>query len=122
MRFLLRPSTHAFRGLLDCALLSQCFPCLVERIAGSLSYISIEHIGNTAVAAGLSSKPIIDILIILQSMTEAKHWIKPLETLAYVFSKENSDISHWILSKGMPPFGEKRSHHIHIVESSNNAR
>ncbi len=26
MRFLLRPSTHAYRGLFDFALLSQCFP------------------------------------------------------------------------------------------------
>ncbi|MFZ2486150.1 MAG: GrpB family protein [Candidatus Rickettsiella isopodorum] len=88
----------------------------IKGMAGQLSYISIEHIGNTVVA-GLSSKPIIDILITVQSITEANHWVKPLETLAYVFSKENSDKSHWIFSKGMPPFGEKRTHNVHIVES-----
>lgn len=88
----------------------------IKGMAGQLSYISIEHIGNTVVAV-LSSKPIIDILITVQSITEANHWVKPLETLAYVFSKENSDKSHWIFSKGMPPFGEKRTHNVYIVES-----
>ena len=86
----------------------------IKGMAGQLSYISIEHIGSTAVA-GLSSKPIIDILITVQSMGAANHWHKPLETLACVFSEVNSDKSHWIFSKGMPPFGEKRTHHVHIV-------
>ena len=90
----------------------------IKGMAGQLSYISIEHRGSTAFP-GVSSIPIIEILIILQSMTEAKHWIKLLETLAYVFSEENSDKSDWIFSKGMPPFGEKRTHHVHIVETYN---
>ncbi len=88
----------------------------IKGMAGQLSYISIKHAGSTTMP-GLSSKPIIDILITVQSMAEAKHWIKPLETLAYVFSEENSDKSHWIFSKGMPPFGEKRTHHVHIVKN-----
>lgn len=89
----------------------------IKGMAGQLSYVSIEHIGNTAVP-GLSSKPIIDILITVESIAEANHWIKPLETLAYFFSKQNSDKSHWMFSKGgMPPFGEKRTHHVHIVEN-----
>jgi GrpB-like predicted nucleotidyltransferase (UPF0157 family) len=88
----------------------------IKGMAGQLAYISIEHIGSTAVA-GLSSKPIIDILITVQSMGEANHWYKPLETLAYVFSEENSDKSHWKFSKGKPPFGEKRTHHVHIVKN-----
>lgn len=88
----------------------------IKGIAGHLPYISIEHTGSTAMP-GLSSKPIIDILITVQSITEANHWVKPLEILAYVFSKENSDKTHWIFSKGMSPFGEKRTHHVHIVEN-----
>ncbi len=90
---------------------------VIKKIAGRLSYISIKHIGSTAVA-GFSSKPIIDILITLQSMAEANYWTKPLETLAYVFLTENSDKSHWVFFKGMPPYGEKRTHHVHVVENN----
>lgn len=84
----------------------------------SSSYELIEHIGSTAVPE-LSSKPIIDILIAVRSIEDAKNWIKPLETLGYVFWDENPDKNHLRFFKGMPPFGMKRTHHIHIVEVSN---
>ncbi len=41
MRFLLRPSTHAYRGLFDFALLSQCFP------VSSIDYKSCLRVRNT---------------------------------------------------------------------------
>lgn len=84
----------------------------------SLPSISIEHIGSTAVPE-LSSKPIIDILIVVNSIHEALSWVHPLETLGYVFWDENPDKTHLRLFKGMPPFGEKRTHHIHIVDKEN---
>lgn len=91
---------------------------VIKIITHPLSHISIEHIGSTAVPK-LSSKPIIDIFITLHSIKEADQWIKPLETLGYVFWDENPDKTHLRFFKGMPPFGMKRTHHIHIVEKTN---
>ncbi|WP_218813567.1 GrpB family protein [Rickettsiella endosymbiont of Dermanyssus gallinae] len=89
----------------------------IKGISSQLSYVSIEHLGSTAVP-GLASKPVIDIFIAVKSIEEAKQWIKPLETLAYVFWAENPSKSHLRFFKGMPPFGSKRTHHVHIIENS----
>lgn len=86
----------------------------IKGISSQLSHVSIEHLGSTAVP-GLSSKPVIDIFIAVKSIEEANQWIKPLETLAYVFWDENPNKSHLRFFKGMPPFGSKRTHHIHII-------
>lgn len=90
----------------------------IKAVSNQLPYVSIEHLGSTAVQ-GLASKPIIDIFIAIKSIEEAHQWINPLETLAYVFWDKNPDRSHLRFFKGMPPFGEKRTHHVHIVESGN---
>ena len=91
----------------------------IKTIASRLPFVSIEHIGSTAVPE-LSSKPIIDIFISIQSIKEAVNWIAPLESLGYLYWEENPDKTHLRFFKGMPPFGEERTHHVHIVESSNN--
>ncbi|MCJ8282326.1 MAG: GrpB family protein, partial [Rivularia sp. ALOHA_DT_140] len=44
----------------------------------------IQHIGSTAVP-GLAAKPIIDIMVGLNSLTDGKKIIKPLEELGYVY-------------------------------------
>lgn len=92
---------------------------VIKRVTNNASCL-IEHVGSTAVPK-LSSKPIIDIFIILKSIKEADQWIKPLETLGYVFWNENPDKTHLRFFKGMPPFGMKRTHHVHIVEATNDA-
>lgn len=83
-----------------------------------LPFVQIEHIGSTAVP-DLSSKSIIDIFIVVQTVEEAEKWIKPLEFLGYIFWDENPDKVHLRFFKGMPPFGTKRTHHIHIVDKNN---
>lgn len=85
----------------------------------NLSYVQIEHIGSTAVP-DLMSKPIIDIFIVLENITAAEQWIKPLEYCGYIFWSENPDKTHLRFFKGMPPFGMKRTHHIHIISVENN--
>lgn len=92
----------------------------IKETTPNLSYVSIDHIGSTAVE-NLSSKPIIDIFITLQSIEEAAQWIKPLETLGYVFWDTNPDQSHLRFMKGLPPFGKARTHHVHIIAASNPA-
>ena len=51
------------------------------------SFIAIEHIGSTSIP-DLSSKPIIDIAVLIRSHTEAEEFIEPLSTLGYRFDKE----------------------------------
>lgn len=84
----------------------------------NLPFVAIEHIGSTAVI-NLSSKPIIDIFIVLKSIKDADQWIKPLESMGYIFWGENPDKTHLRFFKGMPPFGNKRTHHIHVIDASN---
>lgn len=90
----------------------------INTLAKHCHYDCIEHIGSTAVA-DLASKPIIDLIIGIPSLTAAPQWITLLETLGYVYWNENPDKLHLRFFKGMPPFGRKRSHHIHIVETNN---
>jgi GrpB-like predicted nucleotidyltransferase (UPF0157 family) len=80
----------------------------------------IEHFGSTAVP-GLSAKPIVDILVEVTSLDDAKQRIVPiLEALGYDY--------FWRPSWGdnTPPFyawfikrntNGSRTHHIHMVES-----
>ncbi len=89
-------------------------------IASIMSYVDlpvvdIKHLGSTAIE-GMLAKPIIDIFIALDSMHESELWIKPLENMGYVFWSENPDKKHLRFFKGMPPFGIKRTHHVHIME------
>jgi GrpB-like predicted nucleotidyltransferase (UPF0157 family) len=90
----------------------------IKIIANDLPYVAIEHIGSTAVPK-LSSKPIIDIFITVKSIAESDHWVSVLESLGYLYWKDNPDREHLRFFKGMPPYGETRTHHIHIVEASN---
>lgn len=90
----------------------------IKIITRDLPHVAIEHIGSTAVPE-LSSKPIIDIFITVPSAAELEKWVSPLESLGYLYWADNPDKEHLRLFKGMPPYGEARTHHIHIVQASN---
>jgi GrpB-like predicted nucleotidyltransferase (UPF0157 family) len=89
------------------------------RVAGVLSkdlVARIDHIGSTAVR-GLVAKPIIDLLVSVHSLIEAKQVaISPLEELGYAYWFDNPDPQRMFLVKGLPP-NSPRTHHIHIIES-----
>jgi GrpB-like predicted nucleotidyltransferase (UPF0157 family) len=75
----------------------------------------IEHFGSTAIP-GLAAKPIIDILIGVRSLAEAKQIaVSQLEQLGYAYWLENPDPQRMFFVKGLPP-NSPRTHHIHIVE------
>ena len=42
--------------------------------------------------------------------------VEPIEGLGYVYWAENPDKDRMFFVKGMPPYGERRTHHIHIFE------
>jgi GrpB-like predicted nucleotidyltransferase (UPF0157 family) len=79
--------------------------------------LPIEHIGSTSVP-GLAAKPIIDLLVGVQSLTEAKSTcLEPLRALRYTYIPEYES---WLpgelfFRKGLPgPW----THHVHVMEPS----
>ncbi len=80
--------------------------------------LGLEHFGSTAVP-GLAAKPIIDILIAVRSLAEAQERaIEPLEALDYAFWYDNPKTDRMYFVKGMPPYGTRRTHHVHMTETS----
>jgi GrpB-like predicted nucleotidyltransferase (UPF0157 family)/RimJ/RimL family protein N-acetyltransferase len=78
--------------------------------------IDIQHVGSTAIP-GILAKPIIDIQITVDSLAAIKQRaIDALKTCDYVYWAEDPDPEKMFFVKGMPPFGEKRTHHLHIIE------
>jgi len=77
--------------------------------------MGIQHIGSTAIP-GLSAKPIIDLAIGVKNLEAAKVLIPVLKNFDYVYWDANPDKTKYFLAKGMPPFGSKRTHHIHVME------
>jgi GrpB-like predicted nucleotidyltransferase (UPF0157 family) len=90
-----------------------------ERLRATLDpslIVGLEHFGSTAVP-NLSAKPIIDILIAVRSLADAKAcFVEPLRKLDYVWWAENPKQDRLFFVKGMPPFGSRRSHHVHVTE------
>ena len=75
----------------------------------------IEHFGSTAVP-GLPAKPVIDLLVGVRSVAEAREVAVPkLEALGYAFWGDNPNPGHLFFVLGLPPHGP-RTHHIHMVE------
>jgi GrpB-like predicted nucleotidyltransferase (UPF0157 family) len=78
--------------------------------------VSVEHAGSTAIP-GLAAKPIIDIYIAVRSIGIARGTlVEPITAVGYVYWAENPDKDRMFFVKGMPPYGDRRTHHIHIVE------
>ena len=78
--------------------------------------VGIEHFGRTAVP-GLAAKPIIDILIAVRSLPTAKAtMVEPISGLGYLYWPDNPKPDRMFFVKGMPPYGDRRTHHVHITE------
>lgn len=100
------------------------WPTLYEREAASLRgklppsvVIRIEHFGSTAVP-GLAAKPVIDMLVQVSSLEEAREQIVPILEAAgydYFWRTDVSPAYPWFIKRDA---GGKRTHHIHTVEAS----
>lgn len=75
--------------------------------------LRLEHFGSTAVP-NLRAKPIIDMLLIHPEPEDWPSLIKPLEGLGYAYWAENPRKDRMFFVKGMPPFGSRRTHHVHV--------
>jgi GrpB-like predicted nucleotidyltransferase (UPF0157 family) len=86
------------------------FPAIVRRV---------EHFGSTAVP-GLSAKPIVDLLVEVTSLEEAKAHVVPVleaEGYDYIWRPTAGDdippFYAWFIKRGTDG---QRTHHIHMVE------
>ncbi|WP_242541873.1 GrpB family protein [Leptolyngbya sp. Cla-17] len=73
----------------------------------------IEHFGSTAVP-GLAAKPIIDLLVEVRSLAEAKQVaVSQLEYLGYAYWFDDPDPQRMFFVKGLPPKRSTHSSHSH---------
>jgi GrpB-like predicted nucleotidyltransferase (UPF0157 family) len=78
----------------------------------------IAHIGSTAIA-GMPAKPIIDILIAVPSLSAARETFPALlAPLGYLFWAENPATDRLFFVRGLPPHGERRTHHLHVCTAN----
>jgi GrpB-like predicted nucleotidyltransferase (UPF0157 family) len=77
--------------------------------------LAIEHFGSTAIP-GLAAKPVIDILVAVRSIEEARRRaVAPLTALGYAFWADNPKRDRLFFVKGLPP-APRRTHHVHMTE------
>lgn len=75
--------------------------------------LGVQHIGSTSVP-GLAAKPVIDIMIAVRELEEARrNVIEPLTALGYDYVPEFEVVMPYRLYFRR---GDPRSHHIHMVE------
>lgn len=101
---------------------STVWPILFERERAALQAAvgdvarSIEHIGSTAVP-GLSAKPTIDILVVVESTEEFLKRLPQVEALGYDYRAHNVFVgsdTHLFFRKVS---NGKRTHHLHVLRS-----
>jgi GrpB-like predicted nucleotidyltransferase (UPF0157 family) len=73
--------------------------------------ISIEHIGSTSIP-GLSAKPIIDIAVLTESISDTSVFAGKLEKIGYRYKPDMSSVERIFLRKGHPA-----EYHLSITES-----
>ena len=94
---------------------------LLEMILPADQILAIEHAGSTAIP-DLAAKPIIDIFVAVRSVEVLRATlIDPIEATGYVYWAENPDRSRMFFVKGMPPYGTRRTHHVHVLEPTSDA-
>ena len=71
----------------------------------------IAHVGSTSVP-GLAAKPVIDLLVVVRSLTDAEQALPRLAEIGYEYLGENGIPGRLFYRKGMP-----RTHHLHVVET-----
>jgi GrpB-like predicted nucleotidyltransferase (UPF0157 family) len=66
----------------------------------------------------MAAKPIIDILLMVHEGAERVRVIQGLQEIGYVYWEDNPDPGRMFFVKGMPPFGTRRTHHVHVFDDA----
>lgn len=85
----------------------------IRAALAGLTPFELVHFGSTAIP-GLAAKPIIDIMLVSADPARWPELVSPLERLEYVFWADNPRGDRMFFVKGMPPFGPRRTHHVHV--------
>jgi GrpB-like predicted nucleotidyltransferase (UPF0157 family) len=80
---------------------------------GDFAMEGIHHVGSTAVP-GLDAKPIIDILVGVESLDASRPAFDPLARLGYMYAPYLAGEMHWFCK----PNPSRRTHHLHLVPVS----
>lgn len=75
--------------------------------------VDLHHFGSTAIT-GCLAKPVLDIMIGVSDLAQARAVIPILESLGYLIWADNPKQDRMFFVKGMPPYGERRTHHVHV--------
>ena len=87
-----------------------CESSLLEGAIGPFVTGGIHHVGSTAVP-GLAAKPVIDILVGVESLKSSRRCIDLVAGLHYDYAPYLSEDMHWFCKPG--PM--RRTHHLHLV-------
>jgi GrpB-like predicted nucleotidyltransferase (UPF0157 family) len=74
--------------------------------------LCIEHIGSTSIP-GLAAKPIIDIMVAVDSLAQAKKLIPVVEALGYTYKPHDTIPERTYFAKESAP--EYRTHHLNLT-------
>jgi GrpB-like predicted nucleotidyltransferase (UPF0157 family) len=85
----------------------------LDEAIGAWAAGGIHHVGSTAVP-GIDAKPIIDILVGVDSLEASRSCFDPLATLGYLYAPYRADEMHWFCK----PHPRRRTHHLHLVPTN----
>jgi GrpB-like predicted nucleotidyltransferase (UPF0157 family) len=83
---------------------------ILDRAIGGWVVGTIEHVGSSAVP-GLAAKPVIDIMVGVESLEASRAAIPVLGEIEYCYFPYRPDSMHWFC-KPSPSF---RTHHLHLI-------
>lgn len=84
---------------------------LLQKTMGSWVHDGIHHVGSTSIP-GVDAKPIVDVLIGVRNLNEAKECIPILEKIGYSYYPYRSDVMLWFCK----PSPEHREFHLQLME------
>ncbi|PGM95149.1 GrpB family protein [Bacillus cereus] len=95
---------------------SEKFQMEAERLKLAMpEAVEIHHIGSTSVP-GLAAKPIIDMIMEVESIDRVDRWNERFKELGYIVKGENGISRRRYFIHGTE---EKRSYHLHVFEKGN---
>jgi len=75
--------------------------------------LGIAHIGSTSIP-GMAAKPVIDIMVAFESLTQAAKFIPDLEALGYSYRTHDTVPERLFFGKESAP--EYRTHHLNLTQ------
>jgi GrpB-like predicted nucleotidyltransferase (UPF0157 family) len=83
---------------------------VLDHVLGNWIVGGIEHVGSTAVP-GLAAKPVIDIMVGVDSLEVSRAAIPILSEIKYCYFPYRPDLMHWFCK----PSPAVRTHHLHLI-------